>query len=155
MTANFTDLKDQWTAYAQSLRLWVVQVLVWLAEVTKSRELRLRARYELRFLRREVRQILITRFAIEMCENPLKPQKRRAHRGELIVHRRRFYRYVLRGARLRTFEDAKHVLEHLDAFVARCVAHYRSGMKALRARVIVDDAARASRVSRYAEIPDT
>ena len=155
MTANFADLKEEWTAYAQSLRLWVVQFIVWLAEVTKSRELRLRARYELRFLRREVRQILMTRFAIEMCANPLKQKKRRAHRGEWIVHRRRFYRYVLRGARLRTFEDAKRVLDHLEEHVARCVAHYRSGMKALRARVIVDDAARASCTSAYAEIPDT
>jgi len=129
VTSVPADLKQQWTAYAQSLRLWVVQVLVWLADVTKSRELRLRAQYELRYLRAEVRQILLSRFAIEICADPPTRTKRRAHRGEWIVHRRRFHRYVLRGARLRTFEDARRVLATLEAHVARCVANYREGMK--------------------------
>ena len=129
MTSVSATLKDQWTAYAQSLRLWVVQVLVWLADVTKSRELRLRAQYELRYLRAEVRQILLSRFAIEICANPPTRTKRRAHRGEWIVHRRRFHRYVLRGARLRTFEEARRVLDRLETNVARCVANYLAGMK--------------------------
>ena len=129
MTADFAALKDQWTAYAQSLRLWVLQVIVWLADVTGCRELRLHARSELRYLRREVRQILLARMAIEICAAPRTRKKQRAHVGEWIVHRRRFHRHVLRGARLRTFEEARRVLAALEAHVARCVANYREGMK--------------------------
>ena len=154
MTTIPADLKDQWTAYAQSLRLWVVQFLVWLAAVTKSRELRLRAQYELRFLRREVRQILITRMAIEICATPRKRKKQRAHVGEWIVHRRRFYRCVLRGARLRTFEDARHVLENLEAHVALCIANFRAGMKD-RSAWSADDLVRVTGMGAVAHAPDT
>ena len=130
-TADFATLKDQWTTYAQSLRLWALDLLVWFATVTKWRPVRLRAQQELRFLRAEVRQILLSHMAIELVDNLPKQRKRRAHVRERLGYYRSFKRYVLRGIRLRTFDDAKCVLEHLEKNVARCVANFRAGMKVL------------------------
>ena len=134
MPAIPAALKDQWTAYAQSLRLWTVQFLVWLSEWTGFRTLRLHAQSELRYLRREVRGVLLARTVIEMINHP--PQRRRkakrAHARTAFRTARCFRRYVLRGVRLRTFDDAKHALEHLEAYVACCVANCREGMKGRR-----------------------
>lgn len=155
-TAAAPSVKDQWTAYAQSLRLWVVQVIVWLAEWTGARELRLRARSELRFLRREVRDILLARMAIEMVACPSqRRRKRRAHVREWLFSRRKFHRYVLRGMRLRTFGDARRVLDDLEAHVARCIANFRAGMSRRRVVKSVEVRGCAQCVNHGADAPDT
>ena len=154
-TADFAALKDQWTTYAQSLRLWALDLLVWFSSVTKWRAVRLRAQQELRFLRSEVRQILLSRMAIELVDNLPKRKKRRAHVRERSSYYRSFKRCVLRGIRLRTFDDAKHVLEHLEAHVARCVAQCCAGMKSRpRRRAIVAQRVRAF-ICDGADAPDT
>ena len=156
-TADHATLRDQWTTYAQSLRLWALDLLVWFAGVTKWRPVRLRAQQELRFLRSEVRRILLSRMAIEVLASPpaeRKP-KRRAHVRERAGYYRSFKRCVLRGIRLRTFADAKRVLEHLEAHVARCVAQCRAGMKSRPRKRVSLTCAVCVLVAYAADAPDT
>ncbi len=118
-----------WTDYAQSLRLWVVEFMIWLAAVTQWRDLRLLVRSDLRFLRREVRDVLVARMAVVCHKDRPHHGRGKAHWQESSSTRRRFRRYVLRGVVLRTFADAKRVLDELEIHVASCIANFRAGMK--------------------------
>lgn len=149
-------LKDQWTAYAQSLRLWALQFVVWLATWTGYRSLRLHAQSEIRYLRREVRDILIARATLEILEDlPKQGKAGPAHARPAQRSLRCFRRFVLRGIRLRTFHDAQHALDHLDAYVACCLANYREGMKRRRKLTRVQGSVRMRSVRACVAAPDT
>jgi hypothetical protein len=132
------ELIAAWTDYARSLRLWVMSFIAWLAGITDCRELRLHVRQELRALRHDVRAVLVMHLAIEVDQQRVAPQAhrgpRRAHVREYKLSLRRFYRFVLRGIRLRSFADARRVLDNLDAYVARCAENYLEGMARRRAK---------------------
>jgi hypothetical protein len=132
------ELAAAWNDYARSLRLWVLSFIAWLAEITQCRDLRLFMRQELRDLRHDARAVLVMHLAIEVDQQRVVPKAhtrpRRAHVREYTLSLRRFYRFVLRGIRLRSFADARRVLDNLEAYVARCAANYLEGMARRRAR---------------------
>jgi hypothetical protein len=132
------ELIAAWNDYARSLRFWVLSFIAWLAEITQCRELRLYVRQELRDLRHDVRAVLVAHLAIEVDQQRVVPKPhtrpRRAHVRECTINLRRFYRFALRGIRLRSFADARRVLDNLEAYVARCAVNYLEGMARRRAR---------------------
>jgi hypothetical protein len=132
------ELIHAWNDYARSLRLWALSFIAWLAEITDCRELRVFVRQELRTLRHDVRAVLVTHLAIEVDQQRVLPKAhkrpRRAHVREYTINLRRFYRFVLRGIRLRSFADARRALDNLEAFVARCAVNYLEGMARRRAK---------------------
>jgi hypothetical protein len=116
----------------------VLSFIAWLAGITDCRELRLYVRQELRDIRHDVRAVLVAHLAIEVDQQRVVPslrqRPRRAHVREHKINLRRFYRFALRGIRLRTFADARRVLDNLEAYVARCAVNYLEGMARRRAR---------------------
>ena len=126
------DLLHFWTTHIQSLRLWVMQLVAWLAAVTGDREMRILARNNLRQVRKEVRFLLTARLGIECREGRIKPKPIRfgGKNPEIDRHisRRRFVRFTLRGVCLRTLSDCKHVLDHVEACIARCAFRLVSGV---------------------------
>lgn len=134
VTTTADDLLQTWTTCLQALRLWMMQLVVWLAAVSGSREMRLMAQEDLRQLRREVRLLLVTRMAIALQAGTFAPPQYRKIRItpaiDLSLSHRRFNRCALRGIRLRTFADAKRVLDNIDAYVARVARNLRNGVAA-------------------------
>ena len=122
MTA--AQLRHFWTTHIQSLRLWVMQLVAWLATATGSRDMRLMARRDLRELRKEIRFLFTARFGIDYREGRLKPKPIRFGGKnpdiDRRIPRRRFVRFSLRGVCLETLADCKRVLDHVEACIARC-----------------------------------
>lgn len=153
-------LINTWTAYARSLRLWVLELVAWMATVTQWRGLRLKVREDLRHLRSEIRFLLATRVAIDMRAGRLKPRWRGYSRNnpafDRALPRRRFLRHAVRGVRLRSFADVRRVLDNLDAHVARCARNLREGV-AERGLVVrgVDDCISPLCSGARAAAPDT
>ena len=132
MTTSTAALIDRWSTYVQSLRLWLMELVVWLATATKWREFRLVAQQDLRELRSDIRLLLVTRIALEAQAGRFDP-RRNFVRGknpdiDLVLSRRRFMRCATRGVCLHTFADAKRVLDNMDVHVARCARNLRNGV---------------------------
>ena len=123
MTAA-ANLLHFWTTHIQSLRLWVMQLVAWLAAVSQDRDMRLMARSDLRELRKEIRFLLAARLGIECRAGRLRPAPIRfgGRNPDIDRHisKRRFMRFTLRGVRLRTLKACKRVLDHVEACIARC-----------------------------------
>ena len=149
-----------WTTHIQSLRLWVMQLVAWLATVTGDREMRLMARRDVRELRREFRFLLTARLGIECREGRIRPKPIRfgGKNPEIDRHisKRRFVRFSLRGVCLRTLADCKRVLDHVEACIARCARKLVNGVaeRALR-RSGAAPAAVSSVAGEGAGAPDT
>ena len=130
MTA--AQLRHFWTTHIQSLRLWVMQLVAWLATATGSRDMRLMARRDLRELRKEIRFLFTARFGIDYREGRLKPKPIRFGGKnpdiDRRIPRRRFVRFSLRGVCLETLADCKRVLDHVEAWIARCARQLVQGV---------------------------
>ncbi len=119
--------------------------------------MRLLVRSDLRFLKRQVRDVLVARMAAACHKDKPHHGRGKAHWRESFSSRRRFRRYVLRGVVLRTFAEAKRVLDDLELHVARCIANFRAGMKRLRRRTwsVGAFAAVSTAIGEGADAPDS
>jgi len=154
------QLRHFWTTHIQSLRLWVMQLVAWLATATGSRDMRLMARRDLRELRKEIRFLFTARFGIDYREGRLRPKPIRFGGKnpdiDRRIPRRRFVRFSLRGVCLETLADCKRVLDHVETWIARCERQLVQGV-AERALRRSDDApvAVTGFVGARADAPDT
>lgn len=125
-------LFQSWTAYARSLRLWVLELVAWMATVTQWRDMRLLARADLRHLRAEIRFLLVTRMAIAMRDGLFAPRRRRIsannRHADLFLSRRRFMRFALRRVRLDTLARCRSVLDRLEDVAMRCARQAVDGV---------------------------
>jgi hypothetical protein len=125
-----TDLK----ACAQSLRLWLMEVVAWMVEAIGFREGR-KALHDMRIeARSELRELIF----LMMCQRMRfrKTEKSRrwmrppsAPRGFRYAHRRLdMVRLYTRGIALRTFAQMRRVLDDLERIVARAIARVPKGV---------------------------
>lgn len=119
-----------WSTAIQSLRLWVMRLVAWLAAVSGSREMRLMAREDLRQVRSELRFLLVTRVALDLEAGAFAPPMHRNSRNRPDIHqalsRRRFMRHALRGIVIRTLHDARRMLDRIGTYVARVAKNLRT-----------------------------
>ncbi|MBT9447136.1 MAG: hypothetical protein IV086_15650 [Hyphomonadaceae bacterium] len=118
-----TDLQ----AHAQSLKLWLLEIAVWLVEAIRFREGR-KALHEMRVdARKELRQLifLMMRARIRFRKQDrgrrwLRPPS--TPRGFRYVRRRLdMVRLYTRGIALKSFAQMRRVLDDLDAVVTRAI----------------------------------
>ena len=119
-----TDLK----ACAQSLRLWLMEVAVWLAEAIGFREGRIALNRHRIAARRELRELIF----LMMCQRMrFRKADRRGRwmrppstpRGFRYARRRiDMVRLYTRGIALKTFAEMRRALDDLDAIVTRAIA---------------------------------
>lgn len=125
-------LFQAWTTHLRSLRLWVMELVVWMAAVTHRREMRLLAREDLRHLRREIRWLIVTRLAVAVRQGLIVPKQQRSRAGlrdeDRFLSRRRFMRFAMRRVRLRTLGQCRRVLGRLEAVALRCARNLDGGV---------------------------
>ena len=119
-----TDLK----ACAQSLRLWLLEIAVWLVEAIGFREGRIALNKHRIEARREVRQLIF----LMMCQRMRFRKTDRRRRWQRPPSTPRGFRYALRridmvrlytrGIALKTFTQMRRVLDHLERIVERAIA---------------------------------
>jgi hypothetical protein len=119
-----TDLQ----AHAQSLKLWLLEIAVWLVEAIGFREGR-KALNEMRIeARRELRQLIFLMMCARMRFRRTERRRRwmrppSTPRGFRYAQRRiDMVRLYTRGIALRTFAQMRRVLDDLDAVVKRAIA---------------------------------
>lgn len=112
--------------YVQSLRLWAMELVVWRVGIFGDRAATLNVRREVRDLARMTRMVLLLSIGARMRFPARKREIMRpfgSPRGCRYRWRRiRFLRAMTRGVRLKTLADIREVLDHLDAYAARCLA---------------------------------
>ena len=119
-----TDLK----ACAQSLKLWLKEIAVWLAEAIGFREGRIALNRHRVEARRELRELIFLMMCARMRFR--KTEKRRrwmrppsTPRGFRYAHKRTdMVRLYTRGIRLKSFAEMRRALDDLDAIVTRAIA---------------------------------
>jgi hypothetical protein len=119
-----TDL----TACAQSLRLWLMEIAVWLVEAIGFREGR-KALHEMRIeARRELRELIFLMMCARMRFRKTEIRKRwmrppSTPRGFRYAHRRiAMVQLYTRGIALKTFAEMRTALDDLDGIVERAIA---------------------------------
>ena len=115
--------------WIESLKLWILGALAWLAETTGSRALRLWVQTETRAARRTARGLIFL-LAFARIDAP----QRRKDGGKIVRAPRGFHyqrrrnnalRHFLRDVRLRTLGEIKAALDDIDAVVARVAKRVR------------------------------
>jgi hypothetical protein len=157
-----TDLK----AYAESLRLWLLEIAVWMVEAIGFGEGR-RALHEMRLeARRDLRELIF----LMMCARLRfrKTDKRRrwmrppsAPAGFCYAHRRiDMVRLYTRGIALKTFAQMRRALDDLERIVERAIARVPKGV--CTGRLVIRSAddlvrvrCREGNVGGVAHAPDT
>jgi hypothetical protein len=121
-------------AHAQSLRLWLLEIAVWLVEAIGFREGRI-ALHGMRIeARRELRELIFLMMCARMRFR--KTQRRRrwmrppsTARGFRYAHRRiDMVRLYTRGIALKGFAEMRRALDDLDRIVARAIARVPKSM---------------------------
>lgn len=152
-------LFQSWTAYARSLRLWVLELVAWMATVTQWRDLRLLARADLRHLRGEIRFLLVTRMAIALQEGLFAPQRRCVstsnRHADLFLSRRRFMRFALRRVRLDSLARCLSALDRLEDVAMRCARKAVDGVAVRALHWSAEEQCRAQGMDEVAPAPDT
>jgi hypothetical protein len=119
-----TDLQ----ACAQSLRLWLMEIAVWLVEAIRFREGR-RALHDMRIeARRELRELIFLMMCARMRFRRTERRRRwmrppSAQRGFRYAQKRLdMVRLYTRGIALKSFAEMRRALEDLDRIVERAIA---------------------------------
>lgn len=148
-----------WTTRIQSLRLWMMRLVAWLATAAGCREMRIFAREDLRQLRRELRFMLVTRVAIDLQTGSFEPPKHRNSRNmpdiDNFLSRRCFMRHALRGLHIRSLADAGRIFDRIEIHVARVARNLRRCVKARGVYWTADVPARTCRAQDVVRAPDT
>ena len=143
----------------QGLRLWVMELVAWMAGISGWRSLRIQAQADIRQLRQELRKLLVIRIGIEMRAGRLTPKFRRLGKNNPDLDRRlphrRFMRFMLRGVIIRSIADARRVLDRTDAYVARCARNLRDGVAERGCWWARVAAAPVASIAHAADAPDT
>jgi hypothetical protein len=158
-----TDL----TACAQSLRLWLMEIAVWLVEAVGFREgrialneMRIEARHELREL---IFLMMCARMRFRRTDGRrhwMRPPS--TPHGFRYAHRRiDMVRLYTRGIALKSFVEMRRALDDLESIVARAIARVPKSISAGRLAITrsVGDLPHASPVTAHADgvvrAPDT
>jgi hypothetical protein len=119
-----TDLQ----ACAQSLRLWLMEIAVWLVEAIGFREGR-KALHDMRIeARRELRELIFLMMCARMRFRKTEKRMRwmrppSTPSGFRYAHRRiDMVRLYTRGIALKSFAEMRTALDNLDGLVARAIA---------------------------------
>lgn len=149
-------------AAAESLRLWVLAMLAWLATWCGDRTARIETRADLRDARRRAREIFFLAVAAHMAFH--RPEGRCTTRRPFGAapgtryrsHRFNAIRLTTRGLKLNSFADIRRALDRFDATVARLLARLpkrvRAGGLVLRR---AQDALLRFGLDAQADAPDT
>lgn len=152
-------LYQSWTACARSLRLWVLELVAWMATVTQWRDMRLLARADLRHLRSEIRWLIVTRLAVAIRQGLIAPKQRRNRNGarheDRFLSRRRFMRFALRRVRLRTLDQCRNVLDRLECVALRCARDLDGGVAVRALHWRMEPRAHATSVCGAVDAQDT
>jgi len=114
-------------AFAQSLKLWVIELALWVVALTGSREGRIELRKWLEQTRREIRELICLR----ACQRLLSRTIARQGAPSSVLHFRldrrcgfrlakrrvRHIRFLTRGVELRTLSQMQRALAHIDRVV--------------------------------------
>ena len=156
-----TDLK----ACAQSLRLWLMEIAVWLAEAIGFREGRIALNRHRIEARREVRELIFLMMCQRMRFRKTERRKRwmrppSTPQGFRYAQRRLdMVRLYTRGITLKSFAQMRRVLDDLDEVVTRAIARVPKGVTTGRLVVTrsVGDLAHVlpSRADAVGRAPDT
>ncbi|KAF0182021.1 MAG: hypothetical protein FD124_625 [Alphaproteobacteria bacterium] len=115
-------------ACAQSLRLWLMEVVAWLAEAIGFREGRIALNGMRIEARRELRELIFLMMCARMRFRRTDRRRRRlgppsTPRGFRYVQRRfDMVRLYTRGIALKTFTQMRRALDDLDAVVTRAIS---------------------------------
>ena len=125
-----TDLQ----AHAQSLRLWLLEIAVWLVEAIGFREGRIALNKHRLEARRELRELIF----LMMCARMRFRKTERRRRWMRPPSTPRGFRYALRridmvrlytrGIALKTFAEMRRALDNLDAVVRCAIARVPKAM---------------------------
>ncbi|MBT9445482.1 MAG: hypothetical protein IV086_07285 [Hyphomonadaceae bacterium] len=119
-----TDLQ----AHAQSLRLWLLEIAVWLVEAIGFREGRIALNRHRIEARRELRQLIFLMMCARMRFRKTDTRRRwmrppSTPRGFRYAYRRiDMVRLYTRGIVLKTFAEMRRALDDLDTVVTRAIA---------------------------------
>ncbi|KAF0181721.1 MAG: hypothetical protein FD160_1561 [Caulobacteraceae bacterium] len=119
-----TDLQ----AHAQSLRLWLLEIAVWLLEAIGFREGRIALNGMRMEARRELRRLIFLMMCARMRFRKAERRRRWVRppstpRGFRYAQRRLdMVRLYTRGIALKTFAEMRRALDDLDAVVTRAIA---------------------------------
>ena len=119
-----TDLK----AHAQGLRLWLLEIAVWLVEAIGFREGRIALNRHRIEARRELRELIFLMICQRMRFRKTERRKRwirppSTPAGFRYAHRRLdMVRLYTRGIALRSFAQMRRTLDDLERIVARAIA---------------------------------
>jgi hypothetical protein len=145
------------TAFAMSLKLWLLELVGLLAGWSGVRAMRMRVREEMRYLRRDLRKVL---FLLAFARFDLKPQAKRTWRppsiarGFRIVRRRtRLVKHFTRHLDLATPAAMRATLDDLEGTIARIVKRVRWANVAWRRIAVAPPAHRCAAVA-PAHAPD-
>ena len=125
-----TDLQ----AHAQSLRLWLLEIAVWLVEAIGFREGRKALNKHRLEARRELRELIFLMMCQRMRFRKTERRKRwlrppSTPAGFRYAHRRLdMMRLYTRGVALRTFAQMRKALDDLERIVARAIARVPKGV---------------------------
>jgi len=119
---------DDIDAFARSLKLWVLELALWVVALTGSREGRIELRKWLAQTRREIRELiclrvvqrLLVRVSERKCAKVSESDRKSAFTTIGCTRKRRHVRHIrflARGVRLRTLRDMQRVLAHIDRIV--------------------------------------
>ena len=154
-------------AHAQSLRLWLLEIAVWLVEAIGFREGRIALNRHRLEARRELRELIF----LMMCQRMRFRKTERRRRwirppsipaGFRYAHRRiDMVRLYTRGIALKTFAEMRRTLDDLDAAVTRAIARVPKSISTGRLIVTRSGGAPAAVLSSKADVgegadaPDT
>jgi hypothetical protein len=144
------------TAFAMSLKLWVLELVGVLAAWSGLRVMRMRVREKTRHLRRDLKKVL---FLLAFARLDLKPQANRpwrppsVARGFRLVRRRtRLVKHFTRHLDLSTPAAMRAALDDLETTLTRIVKRVRWANTAWR-RIAVAPPADLCRAAREASLP--
>ena len=133
-----TDLK----AHAQSLRLWLLEIAVWLVEAIGFREGRIALNRHRLEARRELRELIFLLMCQRMRFRKTDRRKRWTRppstpHGFRYAHKRLdMVRLYTRGIALKSFAQMRRTLDDLDAIVTRAIARVPRGVSTGRLAII-------------------
>lgn len=114
---------------ARSLKLWVLELVLWVAALTEHREAKLWLREEIRSLRADIRLLLVSMVGLQLsarcAEMPTCRDARTVFNTGTRFHLRQMRRLALRGVTLHTLPQIKRALSHMEAIAAQCVETFR------------------------------
>ena len=121
-------------AQAQSLKLWLMEIAVWLVEAIGFREGRIALNKHRLEARRELRQLIFLMMCQRMRFRKTELRKRWLRppsipAGFRYAHKRiDMVRLYTRGIALKTFAEMRRALDDLDGIVARAIARVPKGV---------------------------